>query len=325
MTKKPVAEPRLLILGASGFIGSRLLTSWHPRPCVATFRSRPLQPRGVYFDIAGDRLADRLLRRGHGFTHAILTHGITKLDQCAQLRDPSKAVNVIGTLRAVTDLLDAGVHTIFLSSDAVFDGHPGLRTEEDEPHPILAYGRDKLAVERELVAAPGGWTILRLTKVIAGFADDRNLLSQWLTQIKLGNIIRCAIDQTLTPVDIDYVIRAIEFIVATTTPGIFHISGSEMVTRYELFKRLLRHTPAAVRDSADLLPCKLAEIPSSEPLPLNCALSNLKFAAVSGITPRSLDRICEELCDLQFGGYVGTSLAADYQRPRRDPPPLTVK
>jgi dTDP-4-dehydrorhamnose reductase len=299
--EKPGKEKKLLVLGASGFIGLQLIRAWGNQPMIATYRTRPI-PDGVFFDAAGERLKDRLLRPGHRFTHAIVAHGMTNLEQCARMRPASVAINVTGTLNAIDDLRAAGVHTIFLSSDAVFDGSPGLRSEADEPSPVLSYGRDKRAVEVHLEEQPGPWTILRLTKVIAGFPDRRNLLSEWLAEIERGQPLRCATDQMLTPVDVAYVARAILFIIETGMQGAFHIAGSEAVTRHSLAHRLLAHLPRAIRDQAVVHPCSIVEFSGLEQLPRNCALSNAKFVALSGMRPRSVDELCAEF---------GTSAAAD--------------
>jgi dTDP-4-dehydrorhamnose reductase len=291
-----VAEAqRLLILGGSGFIGSALLKEWKPRPYVATYWRRPFSG-GVRFNVSTERLADRLLLRGHGFTHAVLAQGVTKLAQCALMPHDSAATNVTGTLRAIDDLMDAGVHPIFLSSDAVFDGSPGLRTENDKPNPILAYGKDKLTVERYIQKLSGLWTILRLTKVISGIADNRNLLSQWITSIQNGQLIRCARDQLLTPVDLQHVIQAILFFVETNMTGLFQIAGSEVVSRYTLLQKLLYYLPEGARREARVQDCVLGEINSHEQLPQNCSLSSAKFASLSSMRSRILDEVCAQLC-----------------------------
>jgi dTDP-4-dehydrorhamnose reductase len=208
----------------------------------------------------------------------------------------SAATNVTGTLRTIDDLMDASVHPIFLSSDAVFDGRPGLRTENDRPNPILAYGRDKLTVERYIENLSNPWTILRLTKVIAGISDNRNLLSQWITSIQNGQLIRCATDQLFTPVDIEHIIQAILFFVDTSMTGLLQIAGSEVVSRYDLLQKLLHYVPEYVKREALVKKCMLSEVNSREKLPQNCSLSNAKFVSMSGITSRPLDEVCAQLC-----------------------------
>src|SRR5262249_4045985 len=158
----------------------------------------------------------------------------------------------------------------------------------DSPSPILAYGKDKLAVEQYILNLNVFWTILRLTKVISGTHDNRNLLSQWLTSIENGELIRCATDQLLTPVDLQHVIEAIIFVIENSETGLFHVSGSEIVSRYELLQQLLQYVPKPARRRIQLEKCTLSEINFYELLPRSCSLSNAKFTSRAGMIPRRL-------------------------------------
>jgi len=297
---------KVLIIGGSGFIGSRLLSSGSAGRYTATYLSQPLKG-GVRFDTTRDRLADKFLLRGHGYTHAVLTMGVTKLDQCAQAPERTELANLIGVQNAVDDLLEASVHPIFLSSDGVFDGTRGPWTEEDPVCPTLTYGRQKAGVESYLAGSPRPWTILRLSKVISTYASERNLLSLWLKQILQGQTILCATDQVLSPIDIDDVVQVIDFVVETGTRGLFNTSGSDILTRLELLETFVAHAPASVRKLAAVRTCLLRDVPSIEPLPVNCSLLNAKLRRVSGISPVSVARTCVRFFE-QFAARQGGGL-----------------
>ena len=298
----------ILIIGASGFIGSRLRDSWSSNSYVSTYNTKPFNG-GVRFDVATERLADRFLLRGHTFTHALLAQGATKLDQCAAAPTVTRSANVIGTERAIDDLIDAGIHPIFLSSDAVFDGTRGPWTEQDALCPILTYGKQKAEVESYLSRCPSPWTILRLSKVVSSYSTERNLLSQWLENILERQSIRCAEDQILSPIDVDDVVRIIDFVVQTNTTGIFNASGSDILTRLELLRIFLGYCPDYVRHLAAVQTCRLSEVPSVEPLPVNCSLLNVKLRSVSEISPASVENICSRFCEHVF--------SRDYNPPMR--------
>jgi dTDP-4-dehydrorhamnose reductase len=270
-----------------------------PGDCVGTFLSRPVA-NSVRFDVAVERLADRLLLRGHGFTHAVLAQGVTKLGECALMPEKSAAANVFGPMRAIDDLLDAGVHPIFLSSDAVFDGTGGPRAEEAPPHPLLSYGRQKLAVEEYLRAKTEGWTILRLCRVVASFVDERNLLSAWLDSIVRSEPIFCATDQILSPLDVDDVVRLVDLFVRTEANGLYHVASSETITRHELLMELLKQVPASYRSRAIIKPCRLRDISTPERLPLNCSLNSDKLRALCGFQFNPMETICSRLCRNAF-------------------------
>jgi len=282
---------KILIIGGSGFIGARLLSTRNSGCYTATYLSQPLKG-GIRFDIAADRLADKFLLRGHGYTHAVLTQGVTQLDQCAHASQRAERANLTGVKDAIDDLLDAGVHPIFLSSDAVFNGERGPWTEEDPLCPILTYGKQKAGVETYLSRSARPWTVLRLSKVISSYASKRNLLSLWLETILQRQTILCATDQLLSPIDVDDVVRVIDFVVETNSGGLFNTSGSNILTRFELLETFLAHCPSKVRELAVVQACSLREVPSIELLPINCSLLNSKLRRVSAISPVSVEQTC---------------------------------
>jgi dTDP-4-dehydrorhamnose reductase len=122
---------------------------------------------------------------------------------------------------------------------------------------------------------------------------------------------------------VDDVVRSLQFVIENSVTGLFHVAGSDIVTRYELLQTLLRHLPEQVRREARIHACLISDIPAIEPLPINCSLSNTKFKTASGISPRSMNEICAELCQrfspagpkmysaLEADGRPGRAAAAD--------------
>jgi dTDP-4-dehydrorhamnose reductase len=121
---------KLLIVGFSGYIGTRIISRIGLQNVIATYRGNYVNG-GVPFDVSMMRLADRFLRGSHGISHAMLLQGITKIHRCAEAPVESAKMNDGSTIRAIDDLLDASVKPIFISSDAVFDGTQHLATEDD--------------------------------------------------------------------------------------------------------------------------------------------------------------------------------------------------
>jgi dTDP-4-dehydrorhamnose reductase len=87
----------------------------------------------------------------------------------------------------------------------------------------------------------------------------------------------------------------------SSATGLFHVSGSDILTRYRLLQILLKYLPHKIRHKAVIQTCLLSEIPFAEPLPLDCSLANGKFRAVSGLHPKSMEEVCETLCNKIYG------------------------
>lgn len=282
------------MIGGSGFIGHRLIRRLGPDKVIATYHSQPF-PGGVPYNVGTMRLADHFLVGQHNISHAILLQGITNVDRCALAPEESARVNVEGTIRALDDLLDAGVKPIFVSSDGVFDGSRGPWTEDDKSCPILLYGRQKAAVEDYLSRLSVPWVTARLSKVVSSFPDPRNILSGWLDAVFRRQVIRCAHDQILSPIDVDDVVAALIFFTENELSGLFNVSGPRTLSRYDLLAVLFSHAGPRVRALAKVEICSLSEFSFKEPRPMNCSMSNHRFVAASGLTFHSPEKICEGL------------------------------
>jgi dTDP-4-dehydrorhamnose reductase len=285
---------RLLVIGGSGYIGERLLSRRGRAGIVATYHRKPI-PGGIPFDVSTMRLADVVLRRNHGISHAILLQGINNIDYCASHSAETDEINVQGTIQAIGDLLDASVTPIFISSDAVFDGEQGFRSEDDAPNPILTYGRQKAAIEQYLSRQSSSWIVARLSKVVGSFSDRRNIMSEWLDSLIAGKRILCATDQILCPVDVDDVIEALILLGQSGVVGLYNVCGSQAISRYDLLQLLISKTEPLFAAAAKVEPCRLADLKLAERRPRDCTLSNRKLMSAFHINLRSLDEICTRL------------------------------
>lgn len=282
---------QFLIIGASGFVGQRVLAGLGSERAVGTYFSRPFSG-GHRFNLATDSIEALLDALPAKFTHALVFGAFTKIDECA--RDPvgTAKTNVEGVIRTIDGLMSRGIVPIFASSDAVYDGSRGHWTETDVVRPITEYGRQKVAVERHLQSRKQPWLVVRICKVLDPELSSSGILGPWITDFFQRTLIRCATDQTFTPVGVDDVVTACVALAEGRATGLFNLGGGESVTRFEL----LCHLVNSVREIADIEPvietCSLRSLDLVEPRPLDASVSIAKLQAAIPFRPESLVSLC---------------------------------
>jgi UDP-glucose 4-epimerase len=161
-----MAEPRILLTGASGFVGPHVVTALRD----AGYRLRLTQRRaitaspGIETVATGDMSAPIDWRAAlDGVDHVVhmagLAHAGPGLDEALYRR-----INTQATLDLAEAARRAGIaRLVYLSSikalSGAFDG-AALR-DDDSPAPDDAYGRSKLAAEQGLAALDLDWVSLR--------------------------------------------------------------------------------------------------------------------------------------------------------------------
>lgn len=301
--RRPV-KARYLIVGASGPVGRRLQLALGDETALATYHRTPI-PGGVFFDALSTRLAD-MLPEPAGVTHAFLLYGMTNMDDCARDASLSGRVNVDSMCRLIDELAARDIVPVFVSSDAVFDGTQGRRTESDAAQPVLTYGRQKLAVEQYLQRRPGRSLVVRLAKVV-GTRAPGDMLEDWMDSLDSGATIRCAFDQVVSPVHADDVAECLKRLASGGHTGLYHVAGPTVLTRLELLNMLLQELRRYRAPNAAIVPCRLNDLPFLEPRPLDCSMSAVKVQAAVSYRCRSMPTACAEAAALRYGAQGRTT------------------
>lgn len=147
---------RLLITGAGGMLGQDV---------SAAAREAGHEVLGydhAELDVTDPAAVDALLR-GARPAAVVNCAAWTDVDGAQGAEEQALAVNGAGAGHVARAADAVGAWTIHISSDYVFDGSKADGYVESDPvGPLSAYGRTKLAGEREVAAAaPGRHTIIR--------------------------------------------------------------------------------------------------------------------------------------------------------------------
>jgi len=242
-----------------------------------------------------------LLARYPRVTHAFVLLGITNIDECARRPDESARINITATLRVLSDLFDANIIPVFTSSDAVFDGSAGNRTERDIPTPILTYGKQKLEIERYILNHRSPSVVARLSKVVDPEIPQGDWLGDWVRKLVLGEEVRAAYDQVFSPVDANDVASGLVTLAQQRAVGLFHMGGPESCSRLEFLQRWsLQAMPHTNGKPLRLAPCSIGDFPFAEKRPLDTSLSSLRLYQQLGRPFTGIDAMCARVVQNQF-------------------------
>jgi dTDP-4-dehydrorhamnose reductase len=287
-----VSEARhspLLVIGASGFLGSRI-TALAPSDVavIGTHHAAPLEP-----PVAGRRAAmirRRLDVRDHDAIDALVeATRPAAVVNCAYVQHGPDldAITAVapGVLAAAAQRV--GAQFAHVSSDVVFagrDGHP--YREGDEPAPVHDYGRAKQRAEQAVTDAHDAPLIVRTSLLYRGAAvgaapspdGAREGPQERLVRVALGDgDVSFFTDEVRNPIAVDTLASAIIELVTTGHHGMWHVAGADAVDRLT-FARLLA---AAMGGDPQVLrggPRDHAQGPRPGNLALDCAKARSALA-----------------------------------------------
>jgi len=250
-----------------------------PFATLATYHVHPVDG-AAFFDARSMRIEQLMSELPATPKAAVILFGVTGIDACA--RDPAGTVelNVGATIRVIDELRKLGVTPVFISSDSVFDGRRSWFREEDEPRPILTYGRHKLEVETYMAALPPPWLVVRLPKLLAEDCDPRCMLTGWIQTLASEGEILCATDQYFTPAAATDVARAIAELIRGSAHGLFHLGGPDRVSRRELLSAVVDEYVKFERVRARIVDCSLRDLPFAEARPLDTSLCSERASSL---------------------------------------------
>lgn len=160
---------------------------------------------------------------------------MSKPDECETNQMLAYLVNVEGTVQLLINSADLKSFFVFLSTDFVFDGERGMYDEDDKPNPVNYYGRTKLEAEEAVKEYEFNWAIVRTVLVYGkNHSGHSNILKIVKEKLEKGEEYSVVDDQLRTPTYVEDLAKGIVSIIERKATGIFHLSGKDMLTPYQM-------------------------------------------------------------------------------------------
>ena len=205
---------------------------------------------------------------------------MTGVDACEEDPQQAEQLNVLATRHVAEAAEDCGAALIALSTDYVFDGRKGRYTEEDAPCPLGVYARTKLEGEQVALGECRRTTIVRTTLYGWNAQAKQSFAERVLEGLSGGPPVTAFTDMHWSPILANDLADAVARLIERPISGVFHVAGSERVSRYEFAcaaARVFGLDPQGVR------PGRLSEAHLTAPRPPDASLVVSKFEQAFGV------------------------------------------
>lgn len=222
--------PRILVTGASGQLGRRIVALLATRSvaCLGTHRTAGEQQ--VAWDLANDAPPEITAWRPTLIIHCA---ALTNVDACERVPETAWAVNAGGTSRVCALARAVGARLVYMSTDSVFDGEHGCYRDDATPSPLNVYAQTKLAGEHAAAHLPNAL-------VVRGNILGPYGLTNWiLNTARAGAPVPVFTDVIFNPLDVDDLAGDLIALGLSPLTGLVHVGSDVPMSKADYAERLL--------------------------------------------------------------------------------------
>lgn len=238
---------KILITGSNGLLGQKLVYKLIGHPSFELIASSRGENRlkvsegYKYFslDITDEAELKRVVSECRPDI-IINTAAMTNVDDCELNQEAADLLNVRAVEYLISACKESKIFLVHLSTDFIFDGENGPYKESDIANPLSFYGMTKLKSEELIQASKIQASILR-TILVYGIVDDmsRSNIVLWAKKsLESAKEINIVDDQYRMPTLAEDLADACILAAENKIKGIFHISGEDYMSIYELVEKV---------------------------------------------------------------------------------------
>ena len=292
-------KKKLLLTGASGFLGFHLLRVFAPDwEIYGITNSNSFEFTGatpVKCDLTN------YIELGNYFDDiepdaVIHTAAIADANFCQQNKEISHAVNVDASKNLAGICCDFQIPLVFTSTDLVFDGQKGMYTEEDEKNPVSVYGEQKAIAEDELLKIYPEASVYRLPIMFGNpEAAAGNYMHGFIKRLKQGEVTTLFVDEYRSVCGAKNISEGILSLMGKTS-GILHVAGKERLSRYDFGMKVVK---AFGLNAGLIKPGSQKDAINMAPRPADVSL-NINKAMALGFYPLDVEEELEQIATAKY-------------------------
>jgi dTDP-4-dehydrorhamnose reductase len=212
----------------------------------------------------------------------IHTAAIGSVDFAERNREQTRKVNVGGTA-IVTELCQSfKSHLIYISSNAVFDGHTPFYSETALVNPINYYGQLKVEAENIVRKSSVPWAIVRPILMYGWpYQGERdNPVVWWVRSLENGKPIKIVDNVFNKPLPAWSCAEVIWEVIRQQRTGIYHAAGKDHLSLYQF---ALRVAEIFDLDAKLIMPVPDSHFPEIAPRPKDTSFDTTKMENNLGV------------------------------------------
>jgi dTDP-4-dehydrorhamnose reductase len=229
---------RVIVTGANGMLGHDVIR------VAEDMRHQVIALGHDDLDVTDPARVERMITRERPGA-VINCAAWTDVDGAEESEKEASLVNAQGAgfVADAADKVDAKV--VYISTDYVFDGTSGPYGESDDPEPINAYGRTKLAGERATALVNGRSFIVRTSWLFGPHGG--NFVETMLRLGEGGGPVVVVHDQVGNPTYTGHLAVGLLRLVDSAAYGIHHMTGEGSCSWYEFAMEIFRQAEVVTR------------------------------------------------------------------------------
>ena len=277
--KKSNLPKRVLVIGATGFLGNKILEelTLSGSEVVGTFRNRNIASSPmVRVDLLDQTRTMETIAELGSFETVVFAAGGGNLASCEREPEVSKFINVTSAVSLCEYFLKTGCSRfVYLSSGRVFLGDKAFVNADEHRDPKSELGRQKAEAEKTLLSMSAKIRIVRLSKVLT---PNDSLLDSWTTALLRGKHIEAITDIAVSPISLGSASQAVLEVIHGEYPQIVQLSATDEVSYFEIALEIAKFLQ---QDKSLVVPITAKQI--GETAVRHASFQSTKFRSVTSV------------------------------------------
>lgn len=296
----------ILVTGASGLLGASVVSVAleHSREVVGVYHRHSIVRSGATLlavDLTEESNTQRVFEdlRPRAVIHCAAE---TNVDWCQVHPKETNRINVEAAGRLAGIAFRMSARFLYVSTDSVFDGTRGNYAETDHPSPLNVYAQSKWQGEQEVLARNPDAIIARVN-LYGWNVQHKQGLAEWiLGRLLAEETVPGFTDAIFSPILSNDLAEILLAIVDRNVSGLYHVAGSEPVSKYEFARRI---AVTFGLDAGKVTPARIAEVRLKAPRPRNTSLNVGKVCGALGRSMPDVNSGLRRFARLRPGACMG--------------------